>query len=52
MGKAYFDCHCMISEPAKWVKELAKSGANMMTFHYESTIRILKNNNSKYERFM
>eukprot|EP00826_Nyctotherus_ovalis_P034707 TRINITY_DN2912_c0_g2_i11.p1 TRINITY_DN2912_c0_g2~~TRINITY_DN2912_c0_g2_i11.p1 ORF type:complete len:204 (-),score=59.07 TRINITY_DN2912_c0_g2_i11:31-642(-) len=39
LPKVYFDCHCMISEPGKWVKELAASGADLMTFHYEATIR-------------
>ena len=40
MPKAFFDCHCMISDPMRWVKDLAASGANLMTFHYESTISI------------
>jgi len=33
---SFFDCHCMISEPSKWIEELANSGADQMTFHYES----------------
>ena len=34
---AFFDCHLMISEPAKWVAEFAKAGVNMYTFHIEAT---------------
>ena len=30
----------MISEPNKWIEELANSGADQMTFHYESDIGI------------
>lgn len=33
---AYLDCHLMVSEPMKWVKPLAKAGANSFTFHIES----------------
>lgn len=33
---AFFDCHCMISDPYKWVETLAKCGGDQMTFHYES----------------
>ena len=28
----------MIQEPYKWVEDFAKSGANMMTFHYEADL--------------
>ena len=34
----FFDCHCMISEPWKWINDFADSGANQITFHYESDI--------------
>lgn len=34
----FFDCHCMISDPMKYVEELSKSGADQMTFHIESNI--------------
>jgi ribulose-phosphate 3-epimerase len=34
--KAYLDCHLMVSEPMKWVKPMAKAGANSFTFHIES----------------
>jgi len=37
----------MISEPWKWIEELAGSGADQMTFHYESDLGIfLKYNNN------
>ena len=35
---AFFDCHCMIQEPYKWVDDFAKAGANSMTFHYEADV--------------
>ena len=34
--QAYLDCHLMVSEPANWVGPMAKAGADMFTFHYES----------------
>ncbi len=34
----FFDCHCMISDPMKYVEPLAKTGASQMTFHIESNI--------------
>eukprot|EP00744_Colponema_vietnamica_P008447 GILI01012051.1.p1 GENE.GILI01012051.1~~GILI01012051.1.p1 ORF type:complete len:253 (+),score=57.11 GILI01012051.1:69-761(+) len=37
LKNAYFDCHLMISEPAKWVAEFAKAGVNQYTFHIEAT---------------
>lgn len=36
MGKGTFDCHMMIAEPKKWVKDMAKAGCNMFCFHYEA----------------
>lgn len=32
----FLDCHLMVSEPSKWVLPMAKSGANLFTFHFES----------------
>ncbi|KAJ1472898.1 ribulose-phosphate 3-epimerase [Baffinella frigidus] len=36
-SKAYFDVHLMVSEPEKWVKDMAEAGADMFTFHIEAT---------------
>ena len=33
---AYFDTHCMVEEPEKWIEPLAKAGINSMTFHIEA----------------
>lgn len=33
----FFDCHMMVSEPEKWVPEIAKAGGDQYTFHYEAT---------------
>lgn len=35
---AFLDCHCMVSEPAKWVEPLKKAGCSSMTFHLESDL--------------
>lgn len=34
---SFFDCHMMVSEPEKWVEEIAKAGGDSYTFHYEAT---------------
>jgi ribulose-phosphate 3-epimerase len=34
----FFDCHCMISDPMKYVEALSKCGGDQMTFHIESNI--------------
>eukprot|EP01108_Squamamoeba_japonica_P007858 TRINITY_DN6814_c0_g1_i1.p1 TRINITY_DN6814_c0_g1~~TRINITY_DN6814_c0_g1_i1.p1 ORF type:complete len:206 (+),score=44.48 TRINITY_DN6814_c0_g1_i1:88-618(+) len=33
---AFFDCHAMVSEPGKWIKDFADAGANQLTFHVEA----------------
>jgi ribulose-phosphate 3-epimerase len=38
----FFDCHCMISDPNKYVEEFSKSGADQMTFHIEANIDSLE----------
>ncbi|ROT37035.1 ribulose-phosphate 3-epimerase [Sodiomyces alkalinus F11] len=37
-GKGTFDCHMMIAEPKKWVKEFKKAGCDLYCFHYEASI--------------
>ncbi|KAL2020671.1 hypothetical protein VTK56DRAFT_8067 [Thermocarpiscus australiensis] len=37
-GKGTFDCHMMIAEPKKWVKEFKKAGCDLYCFHYEAAI--------------
>lgn len=36
LGKGTFDCHMMIAEPKKWVKEFKAAGCNLYCFHYEA----------------
>ncbi|KAK3639882.1 RIBULOSE-phosphate 3-epimerase [Elasticomyces elasticus] len=38
LGKGTFDCHMMISEPKKWVKDFQKAGCDLYCFHYEAAI--------------
>eukprot|EP00301_Raphidiophrys_heterophryoidea_P025681 c8674_g1_i1.p1 GENE.c8674_g1_i1~~c8674_g1_i1.p1 ORF type:complete len:229 (-),score=57.30 c8674_g1_i1:452-1138(-) len=33
---AFFDCHMMVSDPAKWVPTVADAGGNQYTFHVEA----------------
>lgn len=35
-----FDVHLMIEEPSKYIDEFAKSGADIITIHYESDVHI------------
>ncbi|KAI1735976.1 ribulose-phosphate 3-epimerase [Xylaria scruposa] len=35
-GRGTFDCHMMIAEPKKWVKEFQKAGCDLYCFHYEA----------------
>ncbi|PKS07902.1 hypothetical protein jhhlp_006510 [Lomentospora prolificans] len=35
-GRGTFDCHMMIAEPKKWVKEFKAAGCNLYCFHYEA----------------
>ncbi|KAK1758243.1 Oxoglutarate and iron-dependent oxygenase degradation C-term-domain-containing protein [Echria macrotheca] len=35
-GKGTFDCHMMIAEPKKWVKNFKKAGCDLYCFHYEA----------------
>jgi len=36
-SRLVFDCHLMISEPAKYIERFAEAGANHITFHIEAT---------------
>ena len=37
-GKGTFDCHMMIAEPKKWVREFKKAGCDLYCFHYEAAV--------------
>ncbi|KAL8714440.1 MAG: hypothetical protein Q9220_001773 [cf. Caloplaca sp. 1 TL-2023] len=37
-GNGTFDCHMMIAEPKKWVKDFQKAGCDLYCFHYEAAI--------------
>ncbi|KAK3298886.1 Ribulose-phosphate 3-epimerase-like protein [Chaetomium fimeti] len=37
-GKGTFDCHMMIAEPKKWVKEFKTAGCDLYCFHYEAAV--------------
>ena len=37
-GRGTFNCHMMIAEPKKWVKESQKAGCDLYCFHYEAAI--------------
>ncbi|KAL8827429.1 MAG: hypothetical protein Q9170_007017 [Blastenia crenularia] len=37
-GTGTFDCHMMIAEPKKWVKDFQKAGCDLYCFHYEAAV--------------
>ncbi|GMF67844.1 ribulose-phosphate 3-epimerase [Aspergillus flavus] len=37
-GRGTFDCHMMIMEPHKWVKEFKNAGCDLYCFHYEAAV--------------
>ncbi|KAL2257345.1 hypothetical protein VTK26DRAFT_294 [Humicola hyalothermophila] len=37
-GRGTFDCHMMIAEPKKWVKEFKAAGCDLYCFHYEAAV--------------
>ena len=37
-GRGTFDCHMMIAEPKRWVKDFKKAGADLYCFHYEAAV--------------
>eukprot|EP01084_Bolivina_argentea_P262489 443910_1 len=32
----FLDCHLMVTDPNKWLEPFAKSGANQISYHYET----------------
>lgn len=34
---AFMDCHMMVSEPLKWIQDIANAGGKSYTFHLEAT---------------
>jgi ribulose-phosphate 3-epimerase len=37
-GKGTFDCHMMVAEPKRWVKDFQEAGCDLFCFHYEAAI--------------
>ncbi|KAL1964848.1 hypothetical protein VTN77DRAFT_6350 [Rasamsonia byssochlamydoides] len=37
-GRGTFDCHMMIKEPQRWVKDFKAAGCDLYCFHYEAAI--------------
>lgn len=35
-GRGTFDCHMMIAEPKRWVKDFKSAGCDLYCFHYEA----------------
>ncbi|KAK6201650.1 D-ribulose-5-phosphate 3 epimerase [Scheffersomyces amazonensis] len=38
----FFDCHMMVADPERWVKDVAEAGGDGYTFHFEATNDPLK----------
>lgn len=38
LGTGTFDCHLMIMEPHRWVKDFKKAGCDLYCFHYEAAV--------------
>ncbi|KAJ9245820.1 hypothetical protein DTO271D3_1360 [Paecilomyces variotii] len=38
LGKGTFDCHMMIMEPQRWVKDFKAAGCDLYCFHYEAAV--------------
>ncbi|PSN59533.1 ribulose-phosphate 3-epimeras-like protein [Corynespora cassiicola Philippines] len=37
-GRGTFDCHMMIAEPKRWVKDFKSAGCDLYCFHYEAAV--------------
>ncbi|KAF2874727.1 Ribulose-phosphate 3-epimerase-like protein [Massariosphaeria phaeospora] len=37
-GRGTFDCHMMIAEPKRWVRDFQKAGCDLYCFHYEAAV--------------
>lgn len=37
-GRGTFDCHMMIAEPKRWVRDFKKAGCDLYCFHYEAAV--------------
>jgi len=37
-GMGTFDCHMMVAEPKRWVKNFQEAGCDLFCFHYEAAI--------------
>ena len=37
-GTGTFDCHMMIAEPKRWVKDFRRAGCDLYCFHYEAAV--------------
>jgi ribulose-phosphate 3-epimerase len=37
-AKGTFDCHMMIAEPKRWVRDFKKAGCDLYCFHYEAAV--------------
>ncbi|MEG1043872.1 MAG: ribulose-phosphate 3-epimerase [Oscillospiraceae bacterium] len=42
LTKAVFDTHLMISDPDKYIKDFAKAGSDIITFHIESNSNVVE----------
>lgn len=37
-GRGTFDCHMMIAEPKRWVRDFKDAGCDLYCFHYEAAV--------------
>ncbi|KAF8473499.1 Ribulose-phosphate 3-epimerase-like protein [Kalaharituber pfeilii] len=41
-SKGVFDCHMMVANPQRWLKDFAKAGCDLYCFHYEAAVTTAK----------